>query len=209
MIMPFRVHILTITFCLVLIAGPGAQESCPAGREVRQRLHEKPYFTLSFRQLIRSDVFETVDTVTGRLWTGSEGRFRLSMPGQIIVSNGLLLWSYSLENRQVLVDSIETLGRWDPLTLLYDPDAVYRCRAQREKNGKIELDMGAIDSLTVPHQFTLQISGRSRLPEKLTYRDDNGSLIEVALVDFDSRDRLPDSLFEFHPPPGVEIIRMP
>jgi len=208
MSMPSRVWILA-GFCLLFFSGLPAEEPCPASRELRQRLHEHLYITLSFRQLIRSDVFETGDTVAGKAWTGTEGRFRLTTPGHLVVSNGLFLWSYSVENRQVLVDSIETLDRWDPLTLLYDPEAVYRCRAQRAKDGKIELDMGAIDTLTVPARFTLQISDRSRLPEKLTYRDDNGSLVEVTLTDFTGRDRLPDSLFEFHAPPGVDVIRMP
>lgn len=202
-------YILAFGFGLVLAVGPRAQETCPAGRDVRQRLHETPFFSLSFRQLIRSDVFETVDTTTGEFWTGTDGRFRLSMPGQIIVSNGSLIWSYSPDNRQVLVDSIETLSRWDPLTLLYDPGAVYRCSEQRRKNGRIELDMQAIDTATVPSRFTLQVSERDRLPEKLTYRDDNGSLVEIILTDFTARDRLPDSLFQFHAPPGVEVIRMP
>lgn len=207
--MNIRTHIFGFGFIAVFALGAFAQESCPAMKDFRQRLHAKPFITLAFNQLTHSDVFETVDTLSGKLWTGGGGRFRLATPNQVMVSNGTLLWSYSVENRQVLVDSIETLGRWDPLTLLYDPDAVYRCRLQRENNGTLEFDMAAVDTLTVPARFTLQISSRGHLPEKLTYRDDNGSLIEVAIADFTGKDRLPDSLFEFHPPPGVEVIRMP
>ena len=193
----------------VFVAGSYAQEPCPAIKELRLKLHEKPYITLQFSQQTHSDVFKTVDTLSGRLWTGNGGRFRLTTPNQVMVSNGTLFWSYSVENQQVLVDSVATLGRWDPLTLLYDPEAVYRCRAQRDNKGNVELDMAAVDTLTVPARFTLQISRPGYRPEKLTYRDDNGSLIEVLIADFAGKDRLPDSLFDFHPAPGVEVIQMP
>jgi outer membrane lipoprotein-sorting protein len=209
MAMTVWARIFSIGFVVTLAAAPSAQEPCSAITKLRQKLHETPFITLTFRQLTRSDVFEAVDTLSGKLWTGDGGRFRLTTPDHVMVSNGIMLWSYSVENRQALVDSIITLGRWDPLTLLYDPEAVYRCRGQRENKGKIELDMAAIDTLTIPSRFTLQISNRNHLPEKLTYRDDNGSLIEVAIADFTGNDILPDSLFEFHPPPGVEVIRMP
>ncbi|MDD4053219.1 MAG: outer membrane lipoprotein carrier protein LolA [candidate division Zixibacteria bacterium] len=194
---------------VAFVAGSYAQESCPAIKELRLKLHEKPFITLQFSQQTYSDVFESVDTLSGKLWTGKGGRFRLSTPNQVMVSNGILFWSYSVENQQVLVDSVTTLGQWDPLTLLYDPEAIYSCRAQRENKGKLELDMAAVDSLTVPARFTLQISRPDYRPEKLTYRDDNGSLIEVVIADFAGKDRLPDSLFEFNPAPGVEVIQMP
>jgi outer membrane lipoprotein-sorting protein len=205
--------VLTRIFCLGLLtafaAGIYAQESCPAIKDLRAKLHEKPYITLKFDQRTHSDIFQSVDTLCGRLWTGKEGRFRLSTPDQVIVSNGALFWSYSVDNRQVLVDTVTAVNRWDPLTLLYDPEAVYRCHAQRENKGRLELDMVAIDSLTAPARFTLQVSRPGFRPEKLTYHDDNGSLIEVVITDFAGQDRLPDSLFEFHPQPGMEVIRVP
>lgn len=207
--MKYRLTI--VAFCLLAASAiaVSAQVGCPALEKVRGKLHEKPFVVLQFKQVTRSDVFESTDTLTGNLWAGQEGRFRMSTPGQLVVSNGVVLWSYSPENRQVLVDSIETIARWDPLTLLYDPEAVYRCRTERKQEDGFEFDMVALDTLTSPRRFTLQVSDRTFCPEKVSYLDDIGSAIEVIIERFTARDMLPDSLFNFRPGPGVEVIRMP
>ncbi len=207
--MKYRLTIVALCLLTVATVAVAAQNGCPALDKVRSKLHEKPFVVLQFKQVTRSDVFESTDTLAGSLWAGQEGRFRLSTPGQLIVSNGVVLWSYSSENRQVLVDSIETVARWDPLTLLYDPEAVYRCRTQREQGDGLEFDMVAIDTLTSPRRFTLQVSGRTFCPEKVSYLDDIGSAIEVTIEHFMANDMLPDTLFNFRPGPGVEVIRMP
>ena len=158
---------------------------------------------------IESDIFETVDSLTGKLWAGKEGRFRLEMPGQTLVSNGILYWSYSVENNQVLIDSVVGLGEWNPLTLLYDPEKVYHCVNESKNKNTFEFEMSAADSLTEPQAFILRVTKKGFIPKKLVYFDDNDSRIEVIIERFERKESLPDSLFIFHAPAGVEVIRMP
>jgi outer membrane lipoprotein-sorting protein len=182
---------------------------CPEMQKLREFYRQKRFVSLEFLQITRSDVFETVDTVQGTVYAGWEGRFRLTMPDQIIVSNGVLVWSYSAENRQVLIDSVRELGSWNPITLLYDPERVYTCKGQTKRQNLWELEMTAVDTSIVPRQFMLQITENEYTPKALIYHDDAGSRIEVHIDDFSRQDQLPDSLFEFRPGPGVEVIRMP
>ncbi len=182
---------------------------CRDNQRLRASFQEKPFIQVSFRQVTYSDVFAAVDTTEGRLWAGRNGRFRLLLPGQAIVSDGILYWSYSEENRQALVDSVCHLGDWNPITLLYDPERVYRCQSQVSGQATISFAMVANDTLTKPRELTLEAALADFTPRKLTYADDNGSRVEVIIRSFGRKEILPDSLFEFHPASGVEVIQMP
>jgi outer membrane lipoprotein-sorting protein len=186
-----------------------AGEECPDIAGLRASFQQENYITLDFLQIIDSGIFETVDSLTGKLWAGKEGRFRLEMPGQTLVSNGILYWSYSAENKQVLIDSVAGLGEWNPLTLLYDPEKAYCCVNESRNKNTFEFIMSATDSLTEPQAFSLQVAKRGFIPQKLIYYDDNDSRIEVIIERFEWEESLLDSLFIFHAPVGVEVIRIP
>lgn len=177
--------------------------------EMRKRYRQEKYIHLEFTQYIHSDIFESVDTLTGTLWAGWGGRFRLEMPQQQLVSNGVLFWSYSVENAQVLVDSVAGRGGWDPLTLLYDPNDVYRCDGQVDGEEVATFTMVARDSMAVPQTFTLQVAKAGHVPKRLEYVDDNDSRIDVTIGGFSFQPQPVDSTFEFIAPAGVETVIMP
>lgn len=186
-----------------------AAEKCPDIAGLRASFQQENYITLDFLQIIDSDIFESVDSLTGNLRAGKEGRFRLEMPGQTLVSNGILYWSYSAENNQVLIDSVAGLGEWNPLTLLYNPEEIYCCMNESKNKNTFEFEMSATDSLTEPQVFILRVTKKDFIPKNLIYYDDNDSRIEVIIENFERNESLPDSLFIFHAPAGVEVIRMP
>jgi outer membrane lipoprotein-sorting protein len=196
---------LLITISFATLAGG----ECPDIEKLRKSARKDGFISLEFKQFIHSDIFETVDSLTGMLFAGREGHFRLVTRNQAIVSNGILLWSYSVENKQVLVDSVAGMGAWDPLTLVYDPERIYQCNIQSRDKKDILFEMIAIDSMTIPQQFQLRVSSDKYEPKKLVYYDDNDSRIEVHINNFGRHANLPDSLFEFRPGPDVEVIEMP
>lgn len=194
---------------LVIFSGIAAGGDCPDLVKLRAIYKGHPFISLTFQQLIHSEIFETVDTINGTLWAGQGGRFRLEMPGQAMISNGILYWSYSEENQQALLDSVARLGDWNPLTLVYDPEGVYQCRTQKADGEILDFEMVAVDSLTAPQQFDLRVTRGTYIPREIVYYDDNDSRIEVFIDEFTQPAELPDSLFIFRPGPGTEIIEMP
>jgi outer membrane lipoprotein-sorting protein len=207
--MILKKSLFSVFLLLMISSGYSVGGECPEIRKLREFYQQRRFIKLEFIQMVHSDIFETVDTLSGALWAGGGKSFRLTMPDQVLVSNGILYWSYSVENQQVLVDSVAKLGDWNPLTLLYDPEQVYGCRNQRQTTKELEFEMEAVDSLTVPREFVMQISKSGYVPRKLVYYDDNESKIEVRIKDFSRPDSLPDSLFDFRPGPEVEVIEMP
>lgn len=197
---------VVVALCLLPLSAFG---DCPNFEKVRKSYGEKPYVTVDFRQLTHSDLFASTDTVAGKIWAGWGGRFRLSLPHQLLVSNGTLFWSYSDENKQVLIDSVARRGKWNPLVLLYDPQRLYSCKGEKKSAGRIEFDLTANDTLTAPRSFQLQVVPDGFVPQRVSYGDDNDSQVEVYITDFARKAALPDSLFEFHAPKGVEVILVP
>jgi len=199
---------LTVMLCLG-VATKAAEPVCPELEKLKQVWQSKAFLTLTFTQQIHSEIFESVDTTAGHLWAGKNGRFRLESPDQTMVSNGIEFWSYSVENEQVLVDSIQEIDSWNPLTLLYDPDGVYMCIEEKNFDTTSRFTLQARDSLTYPQSFFLDVETSSHTPVKIQYVDENDSRIEIAIEKFTPAADLPDTLFEFHPPQGVEVIYMP
>ena len=86
-----RTSVIAITIllaCSGLISG----DDCSEIGNLRKFYSEKQFITLDFLQLTHSEIFETIDSLGGKLWAGREGRFRLVMPGQIIMmASGITL----------------------------------------------------------------------------------------------------------------------
>lgn len=179
------------------------------GHDLWAAFQEKPFISLEYLQLTKSDIFGTTDSLKGKLWAGRSGCFRLEMPGQIIGSDGIIYWSYSIENKQVLVDSVNNLEDWNPITLLYNPQKIYCCRNEFDADGELGFELIAQDSLVTPATLSLRVDRKTLSPRKLVYRDDNGSQIEVLIKKYIKAEHYPDSLFQLRARPGVEIIQMP
>lgn len=199
---------ILISWLLVFVAAAG--DTCPSIADLVNTYKTYPYLSFRFEQLVYSDVFESVDTVAGEVWVGRDGRFRLAMPSQELVSNGVLYWSYSVENEQVVIDSVHDLDGWNPLTLVYDPERVYACQNERSEKGTTIFRLAARDTLTRPKEFELTVAAKDQVPLMVTYRDENDSRIEVSILKFSRyKTRPADSLFQFRVPPGVEVIDLP
>ncbi len=195
----------------------GENSSCPSLSKLRFSFEKEPYVSLNFHQYTHSEIFESVDSLVGTLKADHNGRFRLSLYDHIglfqeLVCDGVSYWSYSVANNQVILSGVTDRNSWDPLTLLYDKDAVYNCDEEKltgDQGASTTFKMVARDSTSSPQVFFLDVTSRAYIPQAIKYFDDNNSRIEIWISDFVRLERLPDSLFQFYPPIGVEIIELP
>jgi len=200
----------TIIFGLLFFTAISiAASDCADIEAFEKKLKEKPYIFLDFEQITRSVIFQAQDTIKGTIRTGGKGKFRIETPNQIIVSNGILEWNYSRENKQVLIDSLTRYDEYDPLTIIYDPLSVYSCQGQDNDNNKIVFHLEGIAKNTSPQELVITVKSDNYEPLFLDYVDENGSDITVNIFDFKQATNIPESDFEFDPPDGVEVIFMP
>lgn len=210
---------ISLTILLIVLFSPllGEDFSCPSLSKLRLSIEKEPYVSLNFNQYTHSEIFESVDSLVGTLKADHNGRFRLSLYDNIglfqeLVCDGVSYWSYSVVNNQVILSDVTELNHWNPLTLLYDKDAVYNCVDEKltgEQGASTTFKMVARDSTSSPQVFFLDVTSCEYTPQAIKYFDDNNSRIEIWISDFVRLERLPDSVFQFYPPIGVEVIELP
>ncbi|MFH1701539.1 MAG: outer membrane lipoprotein carrier protein LolA [Candidatus Zixiibacteriota bacterium] len=182
---------------------------CPIFDKAMDYYQSHEYYSMEYSQLIYSDIFKSVDTLTGTIKACSDGRFSLTMPRQILVSNGTILWNYAIDNEQVIIDSISRKDIWNPIMLFFNPRSYYKCSLENNDGKTAQVSMISHDSLIAPNEFQIKFRLDDFIPLEIFYLDENDSRIEIYITDFIFISNLSDSVFNFIPPAGIEVIEMP
>ncbi|MEE9441822.1 MAG: outer-membrane lipoprotein carrier protein LolA [candidate division Zixibacteria bacterium] len=182
---------------------------CPLFEKAMDKYQSNEFYSMDFSQLIHSDIFKSVDTLFGTIKACSDGRFHMITPNQILVSNGTVLWNYTIDNEQVIIDSITRNEIWNPIMLFFNPRHYYKCTSEKNDKTFTKVSMIAHDSLIAPNEFQLKIRLEDFIPLGIFYMDENDSRIEIYINDFRFISNLSDSVFQFIPPTGIEVIEMP
>jgi outer membrane lipoprotein carrier protein len=161
------------------------------------------------QQLIDADDI-VVETSTGTVEIHRPGRFRWSYSepyAQILVADGLNVWSYDVDLEQVTVKpqakvlgstpalllggSKDVLDEFDYIGSFTDRGTVWvRLRPRNTENGFTKVELGFSD-------------------EKLTrmlFSDNLEQTTLIALFDVSLNEPIDDDIFRFSPPPGVDVV---
>lgn len=161
------------------------------------------------QQLIDADDI-VVETSTGTVEIQRPGRFRWSYSepyAQILVADGLNVWSYDVDLEQVTVKpqakvlgstpalllggSKDVLDEFDYIGSFTDRGTVWvRLRPRNTENGFTKVELGFSD-------------------EKLTrmlFSDNLEQTTLIALFDVSLNEPIDDDIFRFSPPPGVDVV---
>jgi outer membrane lipoprotein carrier protein len=161
------------------------------------------------QQLIDADDI-VVETSTGTVEIQRPGRFRWSYSepyAQILVADGLNVWSYDVDLEQVTVKpqakvlgstpalllggSKDVLDEFDYIGSFTDRGTVWvRLRPRNTENGFTKVELGFSD-------------------EKLTrmlFSDNLEQTTLIALFDVSLNEPIDDDRFRFSPPPGVDVV---
>jgi len=186
----------------------------PSGADLlRQFLAETETLTASFRQELLGPGSEVLELATGDLSIRRPGKFSwhyVAPIDQLVVADGVNLWIYDAELEQATVTPMDAAAPASPAMLL---------------SGEATLD----SEFEVTQTFDAESLTWVRLSPKPAGTDFKevligfraGQLAELRLLDsldqvttlqfYDLRinPELSDSLFEFVPPPGVDVIGEP
>jgi len=168
--------------------------------------------TLSGRfeqQLVDADDI-VIETSSGTVEIQRPGRFRWSYTvpyAQILLADGLNVWSYDVDLEQVTVKSqADVLGSTPALLLggskdvldefeyigsFTDRDTVWvRLRPKNTANGFTKVELGFTDD---------QLS-------RMLFSDNLEQTTIIALFDVSLNDAIDEKQFQFTPPPGVDVV---
>lgn len=154
----------------------------------------------------------------GKVTQESSGSFKFARPlrfrweytqpySQLLVSNGRKFWLYDADLAQVTLRPAEQALRGAPMRLLAGG-------ANLEKEFLLEED-GKAKGLNwvklTPHDTQADFAGvrmgfAGKLPRELELRDNLGQVTRIRLEQAAAVKQFPSGIFEFNPPPGVEVV---
>ena len=166
--------------------------------------------TADFKQELYGPDEHLLETQAGKLSLRRPNRFRwtYAKPTElVVVADGKKLWMYDVELAQVTVSPLDdTVGSSPAMLLSGDRDVreEFDVVESFTRDGlewvKLAPKTGAADFRSV----TIGFEGTA--PRRLELVDGLNQVTRISLANVAVNPELPDSVFEFKPPPGVDVI---
>lgn len=192
------------------------------GQEVKKL--EQAYESLkdmqaAFQQETRSGAIAVVQKAEGRVYFKKAGKmlWKYEMPEeQLIVLDGKTLWFYLPAEKQAMKNNFTTLpqhivadlfrGRMDVLSKFR---ANFVQRTPDDTSDQVMLELVPIESDPTLSKLVLWLDPASYFIRKTSLLDAFGNRTELWFQDIKVDQGLPDSLFTFTPPSGVDVFEPP
>jgi outer membrane lipoprotein-sorting protein len=208
---------MRVLVALILLAAAGGV----AGEEAMTVLErsEAVYagagsFSADFVQIVETGDFFDDERTEGFLLMQYPNRFVLDTPGQVITCDGDSIWSYSVENKQVV---IEAVGKADEL--ITPADYLFNFKENYEiiSDTTVFLDSAEVRRIGLKAQSAdefiqllhLYLAAEDYLVKRVVYTDINANLITVAFSNWQLAVKVEPEKFRFRAPEGVEEVRLP
>ncbi|MCK4858730.1 MAG: outer membrane lipoprotein carrier protein LolA [candidate division Zixibacteria bacterium] len=207
--------ILRIIVLVVLLAGGLAAADAIEITEKSEALYARAgSFKANFIQVVATGDFFDDEETAGILLMEYPDRFRLETPEQVITCDGDTLWSYSVENKQVLVEPVSQVGDMvTPADYLFNFKENYEIEFDTTLvEGEVEmhrLNLRAKDDDQYVRSLQLYVSTENYAVVRVVYKDINENQITIDFSDLKLGIDLDKKDFRFKPPRGVEEVRLP
>ena len=182
--------------------------------ELQERYDKLSDLAADFVQEVHSGVFAAIERTSGKMFLASGDKFRVQTDEQTIVSDGKMLWVYSRENKQVTIDKVAKSR-----DIVRPSDYLFSFRESYTSHLLPDTTIGKVECITVQlvcgekdefiQQMTLFVGKEDRLTHRASYIDINGNNVIIDFSNVKVDKGLPDDLFFFETPKGVEEVRLP
>jgi outer membrane lipoprotein-sorting protein len=206
--------IFGVAVLLFLSVGLLASKEEEVLKKIDRRLEDIETLQVDFEQEVSSGVFATVDKTSGGIFLTDDDRFRIETDDQTIVSDSVLIWVYSVENKQVKIDSVHEVD-----DLVRPSDYIFSFKEGYEADLLTDTtcDFGtcykivltALEKDNFIKEMYLFIDPETYLTRRAEYKDINGNLVTIRFKDYKIDRKIPAEIFKFKTPKGVEEIRLP
>lgn len=200
---------------LVLVKVSFAQYD-PKALEILEAMGEKykslPTYEANFSWILTNDVENVKEEFKGKL-TVKGDKFRISLPEQEVINNGVTVWTYLPEVKEVNIDNYDkNSGDINPLKIyeIYQKDFKYLYIQEKTENGVMceEVDLVPEKKDAQYFKIKLLIKKKDKVIQSLTMFDKGGNRYKYTITRFVPNASIDDSYFTFDPKkfPGVEVI---
>jgi outer membrane lipoprotein-sorting protein len=140
-------------------------------------------------------------------------KYRISLPEQEVINNGVTVWTYLPEVKEVNIDNYDkNSGDINPLKIyeIYQKDFKYLYIQEKTENGVLcdEVDLVPEKKDAQYFKIKLLIKKKDKIIQSLTMFDKGGNRYKYTITKFVPNANVADSFFTFDAKkyPGVEVI---
>ena len=177
-------------------------------------------FSSKFTQEATVKALNTVQRAQGDVWFKKPGKMRCnySKPTKDeIVSNGITIWFYNDEEKQVIESSLSNAVDTATATTLISGlgnlknlfDASFSTNHPGKENNVYFIELSPKANSDEYSSVTIAVDKGSLMVNTIYLYDPFGNLTTVKLNDVRINNGVPDSLFIFKAPEGVETTKLP
>jgi outer membrane lipoprotein-sorting protein len=163
---------------------------------------------LEFISIVESDIFESVDSLTGEACIAQDGRYRVLVGPDTYLFDGSNVYSYSKPNNQVTIEPVnpETY-RSDEISFLTRLDDFY---TSRPLNGddRFFLKRKSARAASIPDSLTVIIDSDAVRIVSLEYYDINDELNKISMLNQELSDSCSSGSFLPDFPDSAEVVRL-
>ena len=167
----------------------------------------------SFTYKVENAQGKALSTKKGTV-TMKGNKYRVSMDGLEIFSDGRTIWNYDRANNEVTVNNVEAGGaQMTPqrlLTNFYDKDFLYKLNGERKEGGKTlqEIELTPTDKSRPYHKVYLWIDKAGQTIYSARFLEKSGGRYSYTINSLKPTATVADSYFTFDKSkyPGVEVV---
>jgi len=139
---------------------------------VKAQLAQAPCVALDFISIVESDVFDVVDSTSGSAYLAHDGHYRIDIGSDCYIYDGTHLYSYSQENNQVTIETIDAANGLSEVSFITHLDEIY---ATISRVGDRAFRLEKIDTLQtdLPDRLTVYLDSSLKRLEQLDFIDIN------------------------------------
>lgn len=153
--------------------------------EIKKDLSQAKCIKLEFISIIESDIFETIDSIPGKSIISNDDKYKISIGDDIYINDKLNLYSYSIENNQVIIEkaenSSESIGE---ITFLKKLDKLFNTTIIM-KNEKYRLTKKINVKSELPDSMLIILNHKKKIIEKIIYSDINDDRNTILIKSID------------------------
>ncbi|OQB39397.1 MAG: Outer-membrane lipoprotein carrier protein precursor [Candidatus Latescibacteria bacterium ADurb.Bin168] len=209
------VHVRRWVLMVAGVLGVSVAAGAITGNEVLAKIRgtydKVNSFQAAFEQTFEWKLAGTTQTMRGTFSMKKPNKFRIQTNVQTVVSNGRVVWSYSPATGQVIITN------YDPTTMPLRPDNFLFVFPDERRTTYVRserlsgedhhvVDVTPRDSTLGISKMRVWVDGRSWLAKKVQYTSVSGDVTTYLMNAIQTNTSIPDSVFTFTPPPGVDVI---
>ncbi len=204
-------YFCALTFFLLSVPAQARQvDGEQLAAQLAERYESIDAMQTRFVQTATSSFMDSDERYSGML-VFTNLAYRITTSNQTIVTDGVTTWVYNSSERQVLVnDYVEDESAFSLTSFLTSFSESYRSTlvGSESLNGVAHqrLDLAPVDDFASFRSVSLWIRSSDMLVTRLVVLDLNDVTMTFELSDLVVNPRLPDDLFSFEVPEGIEVI---